>query len=284
MSTTDTAAALARYRDALLPASQPAAVDVSLWVGTYPFRHIPGGSLDHLRARLADLRIERGVVSPYEAVFAENNLDAYRPWAERLEGDPALEVWPVVRPGATLSLDRLLDRFRPRGLRLLPNYHGYLCSDARLLDPVMAIARERGMVVQLFERVSDERWHWMLRTPPVGHDDLSQFTAAYGDRQPLLLSGVNAFGPALAARIAKMPDVYADVSRARGPQFVLEQLPRKVRPDRLVFGSLWPLQVIEATLWQVTTARVDEETRAAVLRGNALRLLATADARRGGSR
>ena len=43
--------------------------------------------------------------------------------------------------------------------------------------------------------------------------------------------------------------------------------------EKMVFGSLWPQQIVEATLWQVTTAKVDAGTRTAILRENARRML-----------
>lgn len=263
---------LTRLRQAMRPASP--VIDLTLWVGQYPFRQIPNSSVDHLRSRMAELRIERGVVSGLECLFAENNLDAYRHWAERLEGDGSLEVWPVIRPGATRGLERLLDRFRPRGLRLLPNYHGFRLSD-RSVEPILRLARERGMIAQVFQRVADERWHWMLKVPPVDDNELLYFAAACG-QQPLLISGLNAFSPAMLAHVAQSGGVYLDLSRIRGPQFTIEQLASKVRVDRIVFGSLWPIQIIEATLWQVTTARLEGTVRAAMLADNARRLLSAA--------
>jgi predicted TIM-barrel fold metal-dependent hydrolase len=42
-------------------------------------------------------------------------------------------------------------------------------------------------------------------------------------------------------------------------------------------ASLWPLQIIEATLRQVTIAKIDDANRAKILHQNAWRLLAKAD-------
>ena len=59
------------------------------------------------------------------------------------------------------------------------------------------------------------------------------------------------------------------------PQSAIEQLVKTLPPDKLLFGSLWPIQIIEATLWQITTADLDEPTRAKLLHGNAKKLLGT---------
>jgi len=182
-------------------------------------------------------------------------------------------VWPVLRPGALLKVEALLDRYRPRGLRLLPNYHGYRLSDESV-ERIMRLARDRNMIVQVFQRIADERWHYLLKTPPVAMDDLQYFTARYGD-QRLLLSGLGAFGP-IAARVDQAESIYLDTSRIRGPQFGMETLHKDVRFDRIVFGSLWPIQMIEASLWQIGAARIDESIKRAYLHDNAASLLSGA--------
>ena len=269
-----TANDLVSLRESLnLPPKSPV-IDVAMWVGQYPFRQIPHSSLDDLRGKLAELRIERAVVSGYECVFAENNLDAYRAWAERLSGDASLEVWPVVRPGMTHGLEKLLDQHRPRGLRLTPNYHGYHLYD-RSAERIMNLARERGMIVQVFQRLADERWHYGMKVAGVEQGELEYLTARFGE-QPLLLSAMTSYG-SIVSRLPQCPNLYLDVSRVRGPQFAIEEMAKKVPTDRLVFGSLWPQQIVEATLWQVTTAKIDDAVRTALLRDNAARLLALAN-------
>jgi predicted TIM-barrel fold metal-dependent hydrolase len=153
---------------------------------------------------------------------------------------------------------------------LLPNYHGFRLYDAGAAE-LMALARERRMIVQVFQRIADERWHWMLKVPAVDQADLDYLTASFD--QPILLSGVSGHR-ALASRLAKCPGLYADISRVRGPQFAIEKLVKAVPSEKLVFGSLWPIQIIEATLWQVTTAKIGDETKRNLLAENARRMLA----------
>jgi len=245
--------------------------DVSAWIGSYPFRGIPHSSLDDLKRKMTELRIERAIVAPFEAIFWENNLDAYEQWAKQLATHSELELWPVVRPGATHGLERLLDRFKPRGIRLLPNYHCYRLSD-RSVEPILNLARERDMIVQVFARIADERWHHMLHLPGVDTADLEYLTSVCPD-QRVLISGLNSHS-FLAPRLRDQPMLYADVSRVRGPQFAIEKLVNELPANKLIFGSLWPIQIIEGTLWQITTAEIKPAQRDAILFGSAQRLLA----------
>jgi predicted TIM-barrel fold metal-dependent hydrolase len=245
-------------------------IDVSAWIGSYPFRGIPNSSLENLRAKMNELQIERAIVSPYEAIFWENNLDAYEQFAEQLSGDATIELWPVVRPGATIGLEKLLDRFRPRGLRLLPNYHGYRLSDTAARD-ILDLAKSRNLITQVFQRIADERWHYLLKVPPVDQADLEYLTSVHTE-QRIVLSGLNTLTP-FASRLKQNKNLYTDLSRIRGPQFAIESMVKSLPVEKLLFGSLWPVQIIEATLWQITSGKMDDEVKQALLRDNALALL-----------
>jgi hypothetical protein len=260
---------LAILRHAMTPTAP--VIDVALWAGQYPFRGIPSATIPDLESRMGTLNIEHGVVAPLEGIFWENNLDAYDRLADDLSDNPALDVWPVLRPGALHGVQKRLDRYHPRGLRLCPNYHDYRLSDPAAAD-LFALARERNMIVQIFQRIADERWHYLLKVPGVDPTDLEYLTAVHPD-QPMILSGLASLPP-FANRLRQLPNLYADLSRVRGPQFAIEQLCQSCPPDRLLFGSLWPIQIIEATLWQITTANIDQSTRDAILHRSARKLLA----------
>jgi len=243
-------------------------IDATAWVGTYPFRGIPNSSLDDLDAKAAALGVSRIVVSPFDSLFWENNLDGFDAWRDRLDGKKHLEHWPVVNPAMASQirrLERLAGRENLRGVRLLPNYHGYSLSDP-CIEPLMHVAETCGLVVQLFQRIADERWHWMLHTPAVAWDQIAAFLTEYPSHR-ILLSGVQTFSAA-AEPIRRMPHLYVDISRMRGPVFAVEKLLAALPADRIIFGSLWPLQIIEATLWQIQTARVPEKAKRAILHRN----------------
>jgi predicted TIM-barrel fold metal-dependent hydrolase len=76
--------------------------------------------------------------------------------------------------------------------------------------------------------------------------------------------------------LREQPILYADLSRLRGPQFAIEKLVNQLPVEKLVLGSLWPIHIIEATLWQVTTAKISPEIQRQLLHDNAQHLLANA--------
>lgn len=243
-------------------------VDVSAWVGQYPFRGIANTTIEHLRRKMRKLNMVRAVVSPFEAVFWENNLDAFTHWAEQLRDCRELELWPVINPsmpGQLSEFRRLWEKHRFRGFRLTPNYHGYAVESACVAE-VMDFARQRDLAAQLVIRIADERWHWMLKTPGVENDALSYFTGVFAGNR-MIISGHNSIRT-LTSRLKQQPRLFVDISRVRAPIFAVENLLRDIPPGQVLFGSLWPIQIIEATLWQVLEARMDNQAKDAVLRAN----------------
>ena len=168
------------------------------------------------------------------------------------------------------GVEQLLDRFRPRGLRLLPNYHSYRLSDSAARE-ILDLAKSHRVIVQIFQRIADERWHHLLKVPPVDQTDLEYVTSVHAD-QRILLSGLNSVAP-FASRLRQNENLYADLSRIRGPQFAIESMVKTLPVEKLVFGSLWPVQIIEATLWQITSAQIEDSIKDQLLRGSALALL-----------
>ncbi len=252
-------------------------VDVAMWVGAYPFRHLARHDAAALQLAMKANCIRHAVVSHFDFLFQEDNLAAYLNTVTGLEERDDCEVWPVVNPSRPAQIERLqwaLERKPARGIRLLPNYHHYNLADPCVTD-LMAWAGERGLIVQVFQQIADVRWQWMLCVPPVPLREIQEFTGTVQQGSRLILSGLDR-PEAVAAAIAPQPEVYVDLSRLRGPQFAVEAVARGVPVSRLLFGSLWPLQLIEATLWQVQLAGIPHTERQRILYGNARRILGLA--------
>lgn len=248
-------------------------IDVAAWVGAYPFRHLKYCSAADLQRQMEQSAIGRVVVSHFNCLFIEDSPAAYLRAVAEIGEVSGLELWPVVnpsRPSQLNAFDRCLDAEPARGVRLLPNYHGYSLAD-RCVAELVKWAESRDMIIQVFQQIADVRWQWMLTVPPVPLPELLDFCTSHTEAK-ILLSGVDRL-PALAPVFPGNPRLYADTSRLRGPQFAVENVVQSIPLDRLVFGSLWPLQITEATLWQIRSAAISPAERRQVLYGNATELL-----------
>jgi predicted TIM-barrel fold metal-dependent hydrolase len=75
----------------------------------------------------------------------------------------------------------------------------------------------------------------------------------------------------LKARLLKLPNLYADVSQAEGIN-AMRELVEDGLTEKLVFGSHAPMFIPYSALSRVLTD-LDNETAAAILGGNAARLM-----------
>jgi predicted TIM-barrel fold metal-dependent hydrolase len=253
----------------------PEVIDVSGFLGRWPFRGIPRSSNDDLHRQAERLHIRKVVVSSFENLFWENAADAAREFARSIEGDELLVHFPIVNPvfpGVLDDLKRLQDERPFRGVRLLSNYHGYSLTDPAV-DRLIDWTRRQGLIVQVFRRIVDERLHWMLKVPPVPDEQLNDLVRRHAEQQFIMSALWFNEIAGLFETMGKPAHVRFDVSRCRGPEEWPAKLIASVPGGQLVFGSLWPLQVIRSTLEELLHAPIDEGSRSMILSQNAAGLI-----------
>lgn len=257
-----------------------AAWDVSAWLGPYPFRCLSKESLYDLRQRALKNQVEHVIVSGYDNLFAQNGLNYWEKWANILaaQNDASFEAeyWPVVNPVLTGELRRLEEGLRKwpcRGVRLLPSYHDYRAWNPEVVK-LMALAREHDLIVQVFVRIADERWHWMHHQPAFDFtQDVAYLTSMFEQNQLMICGASLGELQSISSRLRTHTCLHADLSRVRGPVFAMDHVVEILPLEKLVFGSLWPVQILEATLWEITSSRLSSAQQHAILQGNARRLI-----------
>ncbi len=253
--------------------TDPPAMDATAWVGPFPYRDWPESDLGAY-LRLCDHEaIEFAIVSPFASLFAENNLEAFARFARSAGHRDRCEFWPVVNPampGQLQQVRALRDEFGFRGIRLLPMFHGYALTDAGV-DPIAEWAMDRQLLVQVFHAISDERWHWMHHVSALPMLQV-EYLAARHPRLRLMVCGLPRLLP-IEPLLRHAKNVTADLSMIRGPEFAVESMVERLLVDRLIFGSQWPVQTLESTLWQVRHADVEKEAKASILSGHLRHLL-----------
>lgn len=252
-------------------------IDVSTFLGSWPFRQIPRATRDHLHSLAGTLGLARVAVSSFENLFWEDASDAAQRDAESFADDALLVHMPMINaafPGALDDLKRLYDQRPFLGVRLLSNYHGYDLADPAV-DDLIAWTQLQGLIVQVFRRIVDERLHYILKVPPVPDDALRGLAERHPQQRFIFSALWFAEILGMADAIGHAGHVWFDVSRCRGPENWPVKLIEAVPAAQIVFGSLWPLQVIRSTLQEIVLAPFDDATRAKILHDNAAGLLAT---------
>lgn len=229
-------------------------VDVSAWIGAYPFREIPHPDADVLVRVLQREGIAQAWVGALPTAWhrdpAPSNAWLYAqlaPYADVLRPSPTVRPdWP--------GWEHLLDDAVALGapsVRVYPMQLGMGATSA--VWPALAKAcADRGLVMQFTVRFEDLRQRHPM-------DSAGDLTAAHiraavrsEPRLQVIVSGAGrelieethwSFTPAEQVRC------YWDWAWVWGPpEDHLEHLFRTVGSDRFVFGGYWPLRLIQAPL------------------------------------
>jgi len=231
------------------------ALDASAWIGTYPFRHMPHPDPDALLRVMDRESIARAWVGSLAAVFHRDPTDAnaelYRtlaPLAERLR--PA----PIIRPdfpGMSRALDMACD-VGAESVRACPEQWGLGSAHPAMTALALACA-ERGLALHLTVRYEDLRQrHRMDTAADLPAATVRALARAGGDALRLVIS---AAGRELIEEThwgltpAEQRRVSWDFSWVWGPpEDHLAHLFRSIGSQRFVFGSQWPLRLVQAPI------------------------------------
>ena len=233
-------------------------VDVSAWIGAYPFRDIPHPDAGVLVRVLARESIGRAWVGSLPSAWhrdpGPSNAWLYAQLAPH--GD-VLRPSPTIRPdwpGWETALDDAVRRGAP-SVRFYPMQLG-VNSAAPLLDSAARACGERGLIVQLTVRFEDLRQRHPM-------DNAGDLTAAHvrtvvraDPRVRVIVSGAGrdlveethwSLTPTEQARL------FWDWAWIWGPpEDHFAHLVETVGAARFVFGGYWPMRLIQAPVATIT--------------------------------
>lgn len=255
----------------------PMRIDVNTFLGSYPWRDVPGTSLDSLRASLPVHQIDEAWVSHLPALFWKDPMAGNGWLADTLASARELRPVPAVHPGLpaweetlgwamssrvpAVRADPMLWGLPPDGEAMRALVHA--CG-ARNLPLLLAVRLEDGRQRHPLDHATD------LPAAAIRHllraDDRTRFLITHADRDTI--EQVH-FGstPAESAR------VHWDISWVWGPpEDHLETLLTTIGAARFVFGTGRPLRLPDNALAKLDLLDLAAEDRARIESGNVLGL------------
>jgi uncharacterized protein len=255
-------------------------IDVNSFLGAYPFRRVPGTSLQALLEAMDRVAIDQAWVSHLPSIFWRDPA-AGNPWLyDTTQKDQRVRPVPAVQPGLA-SWERVVAEARTAGapaVRCDPTYYG--------LDPVgsemhalAASCAKENMPLLLAVRLEDARQRhpndraaelppWAVRALVRSHPAV-RLIVTHADRG--FVEEVH-FGstPEESARI------WWDICWIWGPpEDHLQTLLRTVGVERFVFGTGQPLRIPENSVAKLDLLDLNSEERAAIESENLTRVTLT---------
>lgn len=252
-------------------------IDTNVSLSRWPFRRLPGDEPHELVARLRNNGVVQAWAGSFDGLLHKDLAGVNARLAKdcRTYGRDFLLPFGSVNPKLPdwqEDLRRCHDEHGMPGIRLHPNYHGYGLRDPVFAE-LLALAAQRGLIVQLALRMEDERTHHpLLRLPPVDAAPLAGIVMAEPGLRLVILHWKDLLGPEQLRRLSAAGRVYFEISMLEGLGN-LASLVENVSPLRVLFGSNSPLFYFESALFKVREAGLDEQQQRAVFAENARLLL-----------
>jgi predicted TIM-barrel fold metal-dependent hydrolase len=249
-------------------------IDTHVYLSRWPFRRLSGDEPAEFVARMRELGVGQAWVGSFDGLLHKDVAAVNTRLAAdcRAHGRGLLVAFGSVNPTLPDGQEvvrRCREQHRMPGIRLHPNYHGYTLGDPRFSE-VLRLAARSGLIVQVVVSMEDERTqHPLLQVPPVDLNPLADIVPAIPSLRLMVL---NQKHDAPVMKIAASGQVYFDfamVERLRG----VATLARQISPERVVFGSHFPLFYIESATLKMREAGLSENDFRAISEGNARRLL-----------
>lgn len=252
-------------------------VDTHVSLSRWPFRRLPSDETPALIERLRRHGVTQAWAGSFDAILHRDIGGVNARLAEecRRHGGTILKSFGAVNPKLPdwrEDLRRCVEDYRMPGIRLHPNYHQY-----ELTDPVFAellhAAAARGLIVQIAVSMEDMRTqHPLVRVPVV---DLTALPALM-KREPRAKVQLLNWWPALRRQslqaFLEAGTVIFDIATVDGIEGIA-RLVERLPPERVAFGSNFPLFSIDAALLKMQESGLAENTKKVLLEGTARSLL-----------
>lgn len=252
-------------------------LDVSAFLGAYPWRRVPGTSADALLGAMARTGIDAAWVSHLPSFFWRDPMEGNAWLYEAAGGNDRLSPVPSIHPGLPAwesELERALGQRAP-AVRVDPTWYGLDPRGSAMLSLAGACGAS-GMPLMLTVRLEDGRQRhpndrteelppWAVRSL-VRSDPAVRLVVTHAERT--FIEEVH-FGatPDEAARI------WWDITWVWGPpEDHLETLLETIGPARFVFGTGQPLRIPENSIAKLDLLDLPADARTAIDSGNAARL------------
>jgi predicted TIM-barrel fold metal-dependent hydrolase len=251
-------------------------IDTNVHIGVWPFRRPPWFETGEIVKKLRSVGITEAWTGSFEGMLHKDLAGVNTRLAEECKRFPSFlipfgSVNPRL-PDWEEDLRRCHEQHRMSGIRLYPNYHGYRLDDpafGRLLEG----AAERRLVVQIAVRMEDERTHHpLMQVPAVDLNPLPAVLARSPNVRVQILNA--AFNPRdetplVLARTSKVWFDFANVESVGG----LAKMLQRFGPERVVFGTHFPLFYPESALFKVRESALKDEELKAIEQSNARTLV-----------
>ena len=272
-------------KPAPLTKNSPGIIDTNVTLFQWPFRKLKYSETPALVAKLRQHHIIEAWAGSFEALLHKDIAGVN----ERLATECREQAPGFLRPFGTVNLAwadweedvrRCHEVHHMPGLRIYPGYQPFNLKHPGLA-PLIAMVRERGLILQIVFQMEDPRVHHpLIKLETLDARPLiAPLQAAPGAKVQLLHFSGNVQGSDLQALMAETP-AHLDLSRWEGNGAIGRMIgsapsgsAARVPLERVFFGSHAPYFPVETAVLKLMESPLDRPQLNAIMQGNARRWL-----------
>lgn len=229
--------------------------DINCLVGNWPFYRVGKPSFLDLKEAHAENGINCGFVASLDAIFYNDPFQGDESLHEILKGSSYQHILTInpTLPDFQTDITKGVQMFNIAGVRIYPGYHGFQMTDKRL-DLLCETLQHLRLPLFITLRMEDERLSHLLIPSSVSITELDTFVRQHRDLKIIVLGAK--FGEILdlSDLFSSDRNVYFDTSCfVKDYLFSVEKLTAEVGTDKMLYGSLYPLNCMKSTILPIQT-------------------------------
>lgn len=235
--------------------------DINTAIGHWPFQQLPYESAAALEAHLKKYDISGALTVNTHGLFYRDVQNANIELAQWIGGNPFFTGCASINPAYPQwekDLQRCVEEFNFRAMRLTPPYHGYE-ADSPLTDKALDAAEKFDIPVLIPQRIMDLRQRH--------HLDVSNIVAPetifeLAKRHPLcrIVCTETLISDVELVQLAPLKNVSIELSRQlTGFSGVFRRVADTIGADRILFGSGAPFKEVLPSVIKILDSGLPEE-------------------------
>jgi predicted TIM-barrel fold metal-dependent hydrolase len=263
-------------------------IDISAYVGHWPFRNLRGNNLTDLLKRMNKYGVDKAVVSNINGIFYVDSQIANEELNAEILSNPSFKdrflPFAVINPALPWwreSLKICHEKYGMKGIRIYPHYK---LTDEVSIEMIKA-ARDLDMAISIPLRMTDLRERsWFDVDTALSYNDIAALVAKVPDAKYMVLDArvTDDQQPTSdeSLNILKNADILFDTSRACGTPVKgfnsesLGYLFNTFGPERVAFGTETPFVDYSSPFFRVAVFEgADSRARELIWSGNVKRML-----------
>lgn len=240
-------------------------LDCNAFIGNWPFYKTRFGSLDDLKSIHRENGIDGGYVSSIQSIFYNDPWESELELAEILRGEEnyyhVFTINPML-PAWKADIRRAVSSFGIRGVRIVPEIHGYELDDP-CMEGLCDLLRELDLPLFLTVHLIDPRSAYLIVPKAIPVPKLEEFIKSSGIR--IILCGIR-IGEikALWPNVCDC-DVWYDISGFKDSTFAIDECHQQGFSHRMKFGSEYPILCFESSKLLFDYGDIPQDLREKIL-------------------